>query len=68
VINVIKVKVMNYSYESTLLVWLDNPAILDMVKKVCTSLKLRIFNAEVYADAYAIPYFFEVKTEDPYLV
>jgi hypothetical protein len=51
---------MNYSYENTVLVWIDDTSILDMVKKVCSSLKLNIYELEVMTDLIGMPYFFAV--------
>ena len=51
---------MNYSHENTVLVWDDDPSILENVKKVCHSLKLSIYKADKLEDLLAVPYFFAV--------
>src|SRR5271157_1577980 len=51
---------MNYSYENTVLVWVDDDGILEIVKKVCSSLKLEIYQVNIPEDIIAVPCFFAV--------
>lgn len=51
---------MEYSFEKTVLVWVDDPATKELVKKVCNSLKLNIWDLNVPEDLLGIPYFFAV--------
>lgn len=51
---------MRYGYEDTVLVWVDDPNILEMVKKICSSLKLKIYELNTITDLVAVPYFFAV--------
>jgi len=51
---------MKYSFETTVLLWQDDPELFENVKKVCKSLKLNIFNASVQEDILGVPYFFAI--------
>ena len=51
---------MEDRFDNNVLVWVDDPAIKELVVKVCNSLKLNIWNLNVPEDLLGIPYFFAV--------
>jgi len=51
---------MNILDTTNVMVWLDDKVTLDMVQKVCDSLKLTIWELNIPEDLLGIPYFFAV--------
>ena len=51
---------MNYSHDTTVLLWSDDPSVSKMAKKICSSLKLNLYKVEIATDVYAFPYFFAI--------